>query len=116
MSNTAPTTKAEAIAEAKQTIDRAGWVFINPPAQAMQICHKPLISAGKAVKELARKPGDQIRHLRACNAIDRIGRKFYQLAQIHREAGKIEDAMELTSLGHTLHDVGNKLLRTFSQP
>lgn len=115
MSNTS-TTKAEAIAEAKQTLDRAGWVFINPPAQAMQICHKPLLSAGKAVKELARKPGDQIRHLRAVNSIERIGSKFYKLAQIHREAGKIEDAIELTNLGHALQDVGVKLLRTFSQP
>ena len=116
MSNTAPTTKAEALDEALNAIRRADRVFINPPPRAMDLCAEPLCKADKARRDLHKRPNNEARLTKAVKALNRAGYAFEHLAQIHRDAGKIEDAMVLTSLGHALHDVGNKLLRTFSQP
>jgi len=112
MSNTTPTTKAEAMTEARQALNRAGYVFINPPPRAMEICLDALVSADKALKSLEARPVE-VRLGKTIKAFNKVAYKFEHLAQVRLQAGYIEDAKELTSVGHHLHLVGIDLIRTF---
>ena len=113
MINPTPTTKTEALTEAFQAVNRAGYVFINPPPRAMEICLEPLCKAIKSVKDLEKKPLDRSRLEKAVKALKRVAYKFEHLAQVRLDAGYIDESRELTSISQALHLVGIDLLRTF---
>lgn len=92
---TPATRNYEFISEARKVINRAGYVFIYPPKEADKIVLPALLSAGKKLKALERKPGDPNRYKDVSKALFKTSKKFKTLALVCSCRGDYEDSIAL---------------------
>ena len=99
---TTATHNAEAIANARKAINRAGLIYINPPKFAVEWCLDSQTKADKAVRDLQKKPADLIRYGRASKAMLKAAKAVNKLvAPCHYRNGA-EAAFELISISDDL--------------
>jgi hypothetical protein len=99
---TTATHNAEAIANARKAINRAGLIYINPPKFAVEWCLDSQTKADKAIRDLQKKPADLIRYGRASKAMRKAAKAIDALVVACHCRGDTDDAVELDSISKDL--------------
>lgn len=113
---TQPTTKAatpatyeqirNAIDQALKATNRAGCVFINPPAGSLDVCLTPLCTASKAVRTASLHDQDHKRRGALVKALAGSAKAFDRMAAVCVARGDLADAAELVSVAADLREAG----------